>query len=285
MQVLLLRPALAEDYLYATGNPTFGVNIPIENGYINVANGNVHLEISLASRPQRGDLKLNERLVYDSRIWQILYGGSGHSWQPTNVPNSMAGWRFVNGMGGQVTSTLSQYQCVNVNTDQQFPAGDYTFLWTDDSGTLHPFDSIWEYQDPNCSPEQQQTRSGMATDATGYSMVMTGYSDGPPDTITIYDKNWNQVYPSPTDRFGNFWSQDANGNLIDDVGNTPVTVTTSGNQITYNVLTFGGGRVPYTVTTESIPITTNFGQSGVSEFSGSITAIQSNQLPDGGGFV
>ena len=115
------------NYLYGTGSQTWGINIPIENGFINVANGEVHLEISLATLPQRGTLPLNERLVYDSRIWQITQSGSSYNFVPTNVPvpysganpqctgnppaacngapgtvtltnltvpNSMAGWRF-----------------------------------------------------------------------------------------------------------------------------------------------------------------------------------------------
>ena len=43
----------------------------------------------------------------------------------------------------------------------------------------------------------------------------------------------------------------------------------------------GGARARYTVTTETIYVNTQFGQSAVSEFTGSFTAIQSIQLPDG----
>jgi hypothetical protein len=93
---LAIPDASAQDYLTATGNPTFSVNIPVENGYINVANGNLHMEIPIATHTQRGALQLNERFVYDSKIWKIVQNG-GYSWQPTNVQNSMAGWRFISG--------------------------------------------------------------------------------------------------------------------------------------------------------------------------------------------
>ena len=59
--------ANAQNYLYGTGNQTWGINIPIENGFINVANGEVHLEIPIATLPQRGALPLSERLEYDSQ--------------------------------------------------------------------------------------------------------------------------------------------------------------------------------------------------------------------------
>ena len=67
------------------------MSIPIENGFINVANGEVHLEIPIATLPQRGSLPLDERLVYDSRIWQIVSTGSSFSFEPTNVPDAYSG--------------------------------------------------------------------------------------------------------------------------------------------------------------------------------------------------
>src|ERR1700740_800556 len=88
----------AQNYLYATGNPTFSTQIPIENGFINVNNGDIHIEIPLATHAQRGRLPLAERLIYDSRIWKIVHNSS-YSWQPTNIPNSMGGWTFSSGSG------------------------------------------------------------------------------------------------------------------------------------------------------------------------------------------
>src|ERR1700738_245949 len=112
----LSQPALSQDYIYATGNPSFGVNIPIDNGYINVANGNLHLEVPIATLPQRGNLQLSERLVYDGRIWMIGHY-SNKCWWPTNVPGSMAGWRFVNGLEtGSIGLTVlnsSVTECAN----------------------------------------------------------------------------------------------------------------------------------------------------------------------------
>src|SRR5215469_14069118 len=95
----------AQNYLYSMGNPTFSTQIPIENGFINVNNGEIHIEIPLATHAQRGSLQLNERLIYDSRIWKIV-NGSGYSWQPTNVPNSMGGWVFSS---GTATGTYSYF--------------------------------------------------------------------------------------------------------------------------------------------------------------------------------
>ena len=79
--VCLAGTTWAQDYVYAVGNPSFSVDIPIEDGYINVANGNIHLEIPISNVKQRGSLQHSSRLVYDSRIWKIIEDSSGnYSW-------------------------------------------------------------------------------------------------------------------------------------------------------------------------------------------------------------
>ena len=68
----------------------------------------------------------------------------------------------------------------------------------------------------------------------------------------------------------------------DSIGRNLVTTTTSGNTIQYSVPKAGGGTNTFSVTTGTVNVNTNFGQSDVSEFSnGSLTAIQSVTLPDG----
>jgi hypothetical protein len=59
--------ANAQGYLYATGSPIYSTSLPIDRGIVNVNNGDIHLEIPLATKQQRGSLSLNEKLVYDSR--------------------------------------------------------------------------------------------------------------------------------------------------------------------------------------------------------------------------
>ncbi len=52
--LFLVRQLHAQNYLFATGNPTFTTQIPIESGFINVNNGEIHIEIPLAQHTQRG---------------------------------------------------------------------------------------------------------------------------------------------------------------------------------------------------------------------------------------
>lgn len=126
------------------------------------------------------------------------------------------------------------------------------------------------------SPPNNPSMTGYAADGSGYYISVTNYTDA-----TIFDSNGNEVYPVVTDRSGNYFSNDSNGNLIDTLGRTPVVVTPNGSQTFYDVLTVGGTTKRYTVTTETIDVNTAFGQSGVNEYSGTLTAIQSITLPDG----
>lgn len=286
----------AQDYLYQTGTPTFTTQVPIEKGFVQVNNGDIHIEIPIASTPQRGGvLAANQRLVYDSRIWKITDNGS-YQWSPTNVPNSAGGWLFLSGGGGGTVSYT-----VNGGTDHSPPGcSEYpltaqytewsTWRWTDPTGTTHTFpraDTV-QYGPPsetygNCTAQnmpQYPTSSSDASDGSGYVISVTNYNQATvtsKDGVTYYPGTANQ-----SDYNGNQLSADANGNLIDTNNLTPVVATTSGNLTTYGVLPVGGGtRNNVTVTWETVPYSTKFGESAVAESSGSISVIKSVGLPDG----
>src|SRR5258708_17690151 len=89
--VFLASPVSAQDYTQQIGSPTFSSMEPVELGFVNAGNGNLHMEISLASFPQRARRPLSYSLVYDSRLW--LYSAS--YWVLTSNAASLGGWRFV----------------------------------------------------------------------------------------------------------------------------------------------------------------------------------------------
>jgi YD repeat-containing protein len=248
---------ISQSYLNDTGSTSYGIDIPVENGFINLSNGNLHLEFPFASHPQRGGLTLNESLVYDSRIWMFSPFGSSYHWWPYNVrggSTTSGGWRFVAGPEpGELLCSGYPLVCT----------------WVDPGGTLHAFSGS----------------TGFASDGSGYSI--TSNNNG---SFNIYDSQGSEVYPQVIDRYGNYWSYDSNGNLIDDTGRTPVIVTQNGNVTYYDVLAPNGPinnnglRVRYTVTVAPIPVATNFAQSDIYEWNPStefLTPVQSIQLPDG----
>ena len=307
--------ATAQNYLQATGNPSFSVNVPVPNGFINIANGNLHLELSLSTLTQRGQLSLNERLVYDSRIWKIIQYNN-YYWWPLNIPNSAAGWRFVKGneAGSMVYNAVSSGSSPcdgsggGVGDPQPILRGggggssggtsDYyssSMTWTDPSGTAHTFDATYYQSDACDGTSSHSVSGGYATDASGYQVVDDG--NGNP---VVKDGNGTEVYPMVVDRFGNYFSPDNGSDLVDDMGRTPVITTQNGNQIYYDVLapngpiSNNGTRVRYIVTMEQLALTTAFSQQDVVEYQNNgnppgsnhpnISAIQSIQLPDGSSY-
>jgi hypothetical protein len=286
------------NYLYTIGNQPFSTQIPIENGFVNVNNGDIHIEIPLAQNAQRGSIPLNERLVYDSRIWKIV-SNSGYFWSPTNVPNSMGGWTFQSGQAvGSASPNIvsgSTFTCGPPpnNGGVVYSETQSTYEWTDPSGTVHPFSGVWTYitasdgsVDKICgqNTNSSQQTVGWALDASGYSILLSGNPDAPASSITVYDRAGDEVYPYLTDPNGNSFYSDAKGNLVDTLGRTPVLTSTSGNQIFYDVLIANGKTARYTVTTETVSYHTNFQESSVTEANASFTAIKSIELPDGSSY-
>jgi len=69
MVVATLSGAAQQSFMDEPGIPAFTTSFPVENGFINLANGNLHIEIPIATYPQRGSIKqMQARLVYDSRF-------------------------------------------------------------------------------------------------------------------------------------------------------------------------------------------------------------------------
>jgi RHS repeat-associated protein len=265
----------AQDYSLQTGSPTFSVNQPVPYGFVNLANGNVHVEIPLASAPQRGRLAFAAKLVYDSRIWQIVHAGGSLVWKPTNLPFSISGWRFVtNATPGTVTFDATQITRGCNDTDNPTVVNFVNFVWTSPDGTPRKF-PVATAQDPGCA-DDVSAADGFAVDSSGYHMYVTSYS-----TVVVYAKDGTQVYPRVEDANGNYFTTDANGNVIDTLGRTVVQQSTIGNQTFYDVLNSQGTTSRITVTTKQIPVRTLFLQSGVSEDQETITVLDKVSLPNG----
>jgi len=112
-------------------------------------------------------------------------------------------------------------------------------------------------------------------------MYVTNYTQA-----TVFAPDGTQVFPTVEDFNGNYFSKDGNGNVIDTLGRTPVSVTTNCNgdptKTCYAILNSQGTTsTTVTVTTTSISVNTAFGQSGVTEYSGTLSTIQRIDLPDG----
>ena len=96
------------------------------------------------------------------------------------------------------------------------------------------------------------------------------------------------MFPRVEDTNGNYFSvPNSSGDVTDSVGRTPITTTVNGSTITYKVTNSQNSTYTVTVTTETIPVSTAFGQSGLTEYASTppstnyLTVIQSIALPTG----
>src|ERR1051325_7554670 len=85
----------AQRYSTATGRPNLTAPEPVEMGFADTADGNLHLTIRLGSYPQRGSAQPEEvNLSYDSNIWRVTSSGSTFIWDPSNVSSQTSGWNL-----------------------------------------------------------------------------------------------------------------------------------------------------------------------------------------------
>lgn len=275
----------AQSYVYMFGSNAWSAPVSVPGGSVDAANGNLHIEIPVASMPERGSVPFVARLVYDSHIWV-----PATSWMPNNVPNSSSGWRLVTtaGTGGGVTyrsQSLTCYQLEGHGIKIPYNYTEYSnFGFTTADGHYVPFSgyTIDNYEPAPCITSKD-TYSGFSTDASGYHIDVTG-----DNFAVVHAPDGTQVYPNVEDTNGNYFSApNSNGDVTDDVGRTPITTTVSGNTITYKVTNSQNSTYTVTVTTETIPVNTAFGQTGVTEYVSTapstnyLTVVESIALPTG----
>jgi hypothetical protein len=265
---LLCQPVPAQNFInYTTsiGNTPFSTTMPVPMGFVDLSNGNLHMTVPLGSWPQRGNHPFTVALEYDSRIWVPAIVGSTLTWQPTNVPNSQGGWRFVTTpvTGGTTSFQYNVYNCNGTLAHPPYPRNSvvkyFNFQWTDPYGTVRLFPIHTVLDTTHCFGDVASDTE-YATDSSGFQMKVSNHSTG----IKILAPDGSQVYPTFEDTNGNTFGKDSNGNVIDTLGRTPVVVTTNcggnSNQTCYDVLNSQGTTSRYTVTTQSISVSTSFGE-------------------------
>jgi RHS repeat-associated protein len=281
-------------YLDSIGVPAYIGTLPIENGYVKLANGALHLEIPLVSSPQRGGRQLKAALIYDSNIW----GGIAF---PTNIPSadhnslSLGGWRIITSAdaGYEYNTEIdgpNNYGCGTLWSKYQ------GFVWTAPDGTSHGFDFRTEQGwCSNAYLYNHPLGGSYALDSSGYYMASDSNWN-----ITVRSPDGTEVYPKVEDSNGNYYTSTLGGDhsfgetyygggfpagsVVDSLGRSLLTVSISGTTIYVDVLNSKGTTSRYAITTAQIPLFSDFptnGSGGHITFSGhSITAIQSVQLPD-----
>lgn len=289
-----------QSFMDEPGIPAFTTAFPVDHGFINLANGNLHLEIPIAAYAQRGNPKaLNTRLVYDSRLWMVRTDPvtQARSWAPS-VPSIgvgvFGGFRLItDGESGSPTFSQDVVTCGFVNGQPRFKTTYSGYSYQEPSGTFHRTANAFKLinKDPSCTgPASTPNGSAYAVDNSGFKIVVTNYT-----SVTVYAPDGSQVFPVLQDTNGNFYSTAAGQNItfrnvVDTLGRIPVVPTFSGNQIFLDYLCLqgcnpsNGDRTRVTINFSSPSWATQFNQSGVGEYSGPGGAIDSIVFPDGGSY-
>jgi len=241
------------------GIPTDAAIYPIPGvGFVNLVNGNLHVEIPLRTITGRNGKKSTTAIVYDNSFWESLPCPN----QTCNAPN---GWATLaapfpggGGYGAPVSIQASGAGQVNALSQTSVcGSADQTtysnFTYTDPHGTIHPFPAavIVTASNSECFPSAAQVA---AADGSGYWLVVnngTGW--------TVYDMHGNVVTNN---------GPDTNGNTA------PSLRQDSLGQGLYLPSDFS-------VNFETVHVWTNFADPSIAEQQGSAQVISSITLPDG----
>ena len=270
-----------------TGLPPFNSFSKGQFDSINNQNLNVIFAIPIMSSPGRG-LNLNFSAVNNSLIWVPSSNNAYWTISPNTTGN--LGWQ-LNAPTGQASYT---YHTVKRKCDQ---IGDFTYTTTysgykyvDALGTPHAFSLLWQYVENDCVPSYTYsgTYTSYATDGSGFYATVDQY-DG--TALTIYSPSGMQVSSTGmTDPNGNYFSSGvvsgSETDWGDSVGRTALKIITTGTpptQIQYKVLDPTGSyqNDVVTVTMTAMNIKTNFGCSGIVEYTGTASLPTSIALPNG----
>ena len=239
-----------------TGQKPYVAPEPVELGFVESATGSLHLEIGLGSFPERPSGRSGRYyLAYDSNIWSV---SPSNVWQPSGFP-FYTGWRTVtsNSLGIYLT------QSVIANCFIYYQ----NFNWIDPLGIGHffPVTTI-----SSCGSGGTPSGDALAADSSGYHMYVTNYTNaivyGPDGTIVVQS-------PAVTDASGKTVDiKDANGNYLSHSGPdafnpSGIFVDTLGRQVLQGDISVpkSQGQGTFQVVRTSIPVKTQFGQSGVTE--------------------
>ena len=252
--LIVAKPSMAQvDLSQLIGVPEHAHTMPVRFGFVNLDNGNLHLEIPLYSSPERGHPALATTLVYDSAFWRAVdLDGNGLN---VNYPMT-GGWGgggtfYADQMGSAVTGIVYEIlPCSQYYTAQKGFIYIYTgFTSVDPHNTTRTF-QVSEMADAQCQytqagqgtpPEDSaptaagfpQNGSAYAQDGSGY-LLTVNHANGYEQTTITAPNGTAGATPN-----GNLF--DIEYNLVDELGASYPTITgvVSSQYV-------GGGTQPYT---------------------------------------
>lgn len=246
------------------GFPLYGSfeSLPGAGDSINRQDLNSNFQIPIISKKARG-LNLSFSLAYNSLLWEK----NGTAWSLVPYPDGSPGWSLQQ-ISGYVTFQSTSTICHPVGASVHA----YNYAYVEPNGTQHPLPLNFT---TSCSGKMSGTTSGYATDSSGY------YAGSYADVIT--DPSGIQIKPQiqVMDTNGNYMTQSTG--MTDSTGAVALKITTGSSSDTYQYQDTTGTYRTITVALQNYNLKTNFGCSGVSEFTGGTTfpLPSSVTLPNG----
>ena len=289
----------SQDYQEERGLPSFASTEPVELGFVNLANGNLHLEIPLAALPERGGRSHTVSLVFDSRFWDVAQATPTTWWYARYGTSCRVGFGtcgYNNGVGAwRLSSSGDEFGLSFTTTDirktatlvdgcpPSYDVIDYTnFTLFGPDGTQYHFPTLHTRTD-GCHKTDIPTGWDLSSGLTNYLITVSNYT-----TATVHAPDGTLVSGGGVrgieDSNGNYSGLGSDGvTRTDNLGREPVITSTGPGGVTYyDILTSDGTRARYTVSYAPVNFYTNFGQANVAEAYGTFTnLIQSIQFPNG----
>jgi RHS repeat-associated protein len=263
-----------------TGTPPFGSFVTGPD-VVNLANLNSQTTIPIFSKSGRG-VSFAFNLTHDSSVWFPVGSSGSLVWQP--VTNW--GWNASEAEIGYVTflsSASSQIITCGKLQELILKSTFSGFAYHDGFATPHPFPGTSTSTTNQCTRQTTTTSfASTASDASGYAISVNG---GTITNLVAADGSIINGGVSVQDSNGNQISVSSSGVFTDTLGQTALTVAGTGtptSPITYTYTAPSGANAVYTEKYTSQTIKTNFGCSGITEYTASSVPLVSEiDLPNG----
>jgi len=284
-----------------TGTPAFN-SFAGGPDVVNLGNLNDHWDIPIINKAGRGQ-NFTYDLTYDSSVWYPVTSGSSKAWEPVTaygwgglIQNSGTYIAYSYSTSGGSCGQYGQYSWQSWTYDD--------FLYRDPYGIIHTLEGSVTYisspgSQDQCPPAGTSPSLPFTFPATDNSGLTVTVSSAGEDSISMTVKTPSgtavnaPVIVNPqtpqgaytyTDRNGNeYLSYNGSGQFTDSLGTTPLSISGAPpSNTTLNFTNPSGGESSWTISYTEYNIKTNFGCSGITEYSASgVYLINKITLPDG----
>ncbi|MGB8521604.1 MAG: RHS repeat-associated core domain-containing protein [Candidatus Acidiferrales bacterium] len=281
MGLVLLTPRV-QAQSQITGFPMYGSFEVGDADAVNRQNLNTNLTVPISSGTSRGT-NLSSSIAYNSLIWQ----NTGTNWVPAVGDGGQPtwGWSLTSPLG-TIPYELVTGQCMVMegpNRYAYYPTSNYSqYSYVEPNGTTHPFGVAYAYIPSPCTGAGTRITGGAyAGDGSGYSISITN-----PSNPVVYSPSGVQIMnASLTDNNGNLITStvvsSSETDWTDTAGRTALKIITGTTSNLYEYQDTTGTYQTITVALQSFHVKTNFGCSGVVEYSANASLPVSVSYPNG----